>query len=109
MFGTTLDSERAFAHDDTMHRTYVRRRVVALVLALAAVAGLSGRIAAAAGSGSVELVASRTYVVRPGDTLWSIAGDIAPQRDPRVVVHELTTLNPSAGERLVPGAVLGLP
>lgn len=31
-----------------------------------------------------------TYVVQPGDTLWTIAHRVAPQRDPRAVVDELT-------------------
>lgn len=92
-----------------MHRTYVRRRLVALAVALVAVLGLSGRIASALGAQPVQLAASRTYVVLPGDTLWTIAGEIAPRRDPRVVVYELTTLNPRAEERLVPGDVLALP
>jgi LysM domain len=109
MFGTSLDSERTFAHDAAMHRTYVRRRLLALALALAAVALLSGRIASAVGADPVELAATRAYVVRTGDSLWSIAADIAPQRDPRIVVHELVSLNPTLGDELVPGAVVELP
>jgi LysM repeat protein len=31
--------------------------------------------------------------VRPGDTLWSIASRIAPQRDPRLTVAALEQLN----------------
>jgi len=34
-----------------------------------------------------------TVVVRPDDTLWSIATRIAPDRDPRVVVSELEQRN----------------
>lgn len=38
-------------------------------------------------------------VVDPGDTLWQIAGEHAPERDPRAVVADIVTLNelPSAG------------
>jgi hypothetical protein len=34
-------------------------------------------------------VPAAVHVVRPGDTLWSIAADVAPGRDPRPVVDEL--------------------
>ena len=36
-----------------------------------------------------------TYVVRPGDTLWSIAAAIAPDSDPRPVVGALRDANAS--------------
>jgi Tfp pilus assembly protein FimV len=46
-----------------------------------------------------------TYVVRPGDTLWSIAAAIAPDSDPRPVVDALRDANGGpelqVGERLV--------
>jgi LysM repeat protein len=34
-----------------------------------------------------------TVTVRPGQSLWSIAASIAPQRDPRQVVFELQRIN----------------
>jgi LysM repeat protein len=34
-----------------------------------------------------------TVVVQPGETLWSIATSIAPDRDPRTVVAELERRN----------------
>src|SRR4051794_9938198 len=57
---------------------------------------------------------ARTIVVGTGDTLWSIAGRIAPRADPRDVVAELERTNGltgaavRAGERLtLPAAVAG--
>ena len=38
-------------------------------------------------------VAGQRYVVQPGDTLWSIATDIAPDDDPRAVVDALREAN----------------
>ena len=35
-------------------------------------------------------VRESTYVVQPGDTLWSIAQRVAPGRDPRPLVDELS-------------------
>jgi Tfp pilus assembly protein FimV len=46
----------------------------------------------------------QTYVVKPGDTLWSIAAAIAPDSDPRPVVDTLREQNGGpdlqVGERL---------
>jgi Tfp pilus assembly protein FimV len=44
--------------------------------------------------------------VHDGDTLWSIATRIAPQRDPRTVVAALERINQLAGPVLQPGQVL---
>jgi Tfp pilus assembly protein FimV len=43
-----------------------------------------------------EPVAGRQYVVQPGDTLWSIAAEIAPGSDPRPVVDALRGANGDA-------------
>lgn len=47
-----------------------------------------------------------TVTVQAGDTLWSIAGRIAPARDPRAVVDELVSRNHLGGAALAPGQVL---
>jgi LysM repeat protein len=44
--------------------------------------------------------------VRAGDTLWSIATRLAPQRDPRAEVADLQRINSLRGGALVPGQVL---
>jgi Tfp pilus assembly protein FimV len=44
--------------------------------------------------------------VRDGDTLWSIASRIAPQRDPRLVVAELEYVNHLSSPVVQPGQVL---
>ena len=45
-------------------------------------------------------------VVHDGDTLWSIAGRIAANRDPRAVVDRLLRINRLETPALVPGQVL---
>jgi hypothetical protein len=111
MFGFALDSERTFDHDGDMHRTYVRRRVAALTVAFVFVLGAGGPLARALGvrDDLTVPVASRTYVVRSGDTLWSIARAVAPDRDPREVIHRLAALDPSVEGHLRPGQVLAVP
>jgi Tfp pilus assembly protein FimV len=47
------------------------------------------------------------YVVRPGDTLWSIASRLEPGRDPRPLVDRLSSQ--VRGGRLLAGSVLVVP
>jgi len=49
-----------------------------------------------------------TYVVEPGDTLWSIARRVAPGRDPRPVVDGLIEVNDLRGG-LQAGQELSIP
>ena len=48
-----------------------------------------------------------SYVVRPADTLWSIAA--TRYADPREGVYELLQRNDLGGTTIVPGQVLVLP
>jgi LysM repeat protein len=73
---------------------------VALMLALTGLVG-----GAAAGTGPAR-PASHTIVVQPGQTLWSIARDVAPNADRRETIARIIQLNAlpasgvSAGERI---------
>ena len=99
---------------------YRRRRLVALavavatvvalvLLATAAVARFAGGAPSAAGgpSSAVASTATPTVVVQPGDTLWSIAEEVAPGTDARIVVDQLIQLN--GGRPIVPGQELVVP
>ena len=50
-----------------------------------------------------------SYVVREGDTLWSIARRLAPGTDPRRVVDQLVRANGVDPGSLVPGQTLVVP
>ncbi|HET7489066.1 MAG TPA: LysM domain-containing protein [Acidimicrobiales bacterium] len=71
---------------------------------------LSGRAPAAAEPAGALPIAARSYVVQPGDTLWSIARSLQPHGDVRPLVQRLAADRGGAplraGERLVlpPGA-----
>ena len=96
--------------------TYWRRRtaVVALAVALVLVmaqagAALGGSLATperrpAASSGAGAADQARSTVVRPGDSLWSVAGRLAPDSDPRPVVDALAGAR--HGTVLVPGETI---
>ena len=48
-----------------------------------------------------------TLVVQPGDTLWTIAADVAPDADVRITVDQLIALN--GATPIVPGQELVVP
>lgn len=91
-----------------------RRGVAVLAAAVAVVAAVLVGLAwlsapSSAGTTRAPAVAGDTMAVAPGDSLWSIAGRVAPDRDPREEVALLLRLNHltgSAGSALVPGQVL---
>jgi nucleoid-associated protein YgaU len=109
-----------------MGRTRVRRTkaaLAALVLLALVVGFLAGRAAAGGARpavaprspggvspGAAAGARPRFHVVRPGDTLWSIASRVAgPGADPRPVVDRLARLNRVADGVIVPGQRLALP
>lgn len=85
-----------------------RRGVVVVTLAVVALcAGLVWLAALSApGSASAPYSGPARITVHPGDTLWSIASRVAPQRDPRAEIATLQRLNHLAGAALAPGQVL---
>ena len=54
-------------------------------------------------------MARSSYVVREGDTLWSIAERLSPGHDPRPVVDALRQANGVDPGMLVPGSTLVVP
>ena len=62
------------------------------------------------GDGGLRLAGDDSVVVQPGDTVWSIAGELAgTDQDVRTVVHAIEELNDLEGSVVVPGQVLRLP
>jgi Tfp pilus assembly protein FimV len=87
----------------------VRRRITLSVLTLTASAILVGPVAHAASGSPVRPVVARTYVVQPGDTLWSIATARADGADPRALVAAIAKANAIDDGELRPGQQLVLP
>lgn len=86
------------------HRGQGASLVVAALLALAVVAGSWASQRAHAPATSVPTPAH--VAVMSGDTLWSIAGRVAPGRDPRAEVDDLLKLNDLTDAGLEPGQLL---
>ena len=86
-----------------------RRLVVVLVLALAVGVVALGEAALGGGGEGLELMGTSSVVVERGDTLWSIAGSVAGERDVREVVDRIQELNGLGSADIEPGQVLQLP
>ncbi|MCT1477506.1 LysM peptidoglycan-binding domain-containing protein [Microbacterium sp. p3-SID336] len=89
------------------------RRVLLAVASIPLAAGIafaaiSGGSAIASGADSVP-AAVETLTVMPGDTLWSIAGAIAPEADPRDVIGEISRMNLLRGGEIQIGQELAIP
>ncbi len=69
----------------------IRARVLAIVLVVAAFLLVAPGLAR--GDGPERPAQQVTYVVEPGDTLWSIARRVAPGHDPRPLVDALVEAN----------------
>lgn len=89
-----------------------RRLLVALAslpLAVGIVfAALSGGNALATGEAAAP-TSFETVTVLPGDTLWSIAAEVAPESDPRDVIGEISRLNLIQGGVLQVGQEISIP
>lgn len=91
-------------------RLTARGRVAAFVasfLALAALVVGAGQMVEA--SGASEAGEPVAVVVGAGDTLWGIAQEIAPDRDPRSVVQQIRSLNDLGTRAIVPGQSILVP
>lgn len=99
---------------------YRRRRLAALLVGVLAIVGTvsSGRaLVGAFGGGpltsseppaiSMQPAAATTYVVRPGDTLWTIARALHPSGDLRPLVDRLAARQ--HGRPLLPGQPITVP
>jgi predicted Zn-dependent protease len=86
--------------------------VALIVTAVLAAASSGAARAAAAGHGFLPPVNHRkaaVVVVRPGQTLWSLALRAQPGADPRVVVLEIMNLNSLRSSVIEPGQRLWVP
>lgn len=73
-----------------------------------AFAAISGGSAIASGADAAA-TSVETLTVMPGDTLWSIATEIAPTADPRDVIGEISRMNLLRGGELQVGQELAIP
>ena len=80
-----------------------------MALAAGAVSVLAGPLSRAFPAPRAVPVAEHRYVIRSGDTLWSIARSIAPASDPRPMVDAIAEANQVDPGALIPGRTLVIP
>ncbi|MFS0866863.1 LysM peptidoglycan-binding domain-containing protein [Microbacterium sp. 179-B 1A2 NHS] len=111
----TLSHTAAMTAPTTRLRLTVRgRRVLAGLASVPAVAALG--FAIVSGGGALATAESgapsgtfESVTVLPGDSLWSIARDVAPAADPRDVVEDIMNLNALSSAVLDAGQSLSIP
>jgi hypothetical protein len=79
------------------------RLVLVTLAAFVVVAVVAPAVAHLRSAATVPASAPAVVVVQPGDTLWSIAHRVAPDRDARLVVADLRRLNALASADLEVG------
>ncbi|WP_427132863.1 LysM peptidoglycan-binding domain-containing protein [Pseudarthrobacter sp. S9] len=86
---------------------------IPLILLAALILSFSGFLnaPAKAAESASELSPTPTVsvTVQSGESLWAIAGDVAPERDPRDVVADIVQLNNLDAARVMPGQQLFVP
>jgi hypothetical protein len=93
------------------------RLAVGAALALAAAAAASLVIVTASGGAQASdhgqarggYAGMREIVVRPGQTLWSIAAAAEPSADPRVVIQQIMSVNSLTNAQIQAGQLLWVP
>lgn len=92
----------------TLRLTARGRLVLTLLVALSVVTGsllLAGPRADAGATGGEATV----YTVMAGETLWEIAGELAPEEDPRMVIDRIMRMNNLSSAVVLPGDQLVVP
>ncbi|RKR19687.1 LysM domain-containing protein [Arthrobacter oryzae] len=86
---------------------------VPLILLAAFLLSLSGFLNAPAkaadSADQLSVTPTVSVTVQPGESLWAIAGSVAPGRDPRDVVADIVQLNNLDAARVMPGQQLFVP
>lgn len=81
--------------------------LAALLLSLAGF--LNAPAKAADSTADLSLTPTVSVTVQTGESLWAIAGAVAPARDPRDVIADIVQLNNLSGGSVVPGQQLFVP
>nr|BFF14413.1 hypothetical protein GCM10025699_57160 [Microbacterium flavescens] len=88
------------------------RRVLGAVVALVVAAVVGAILLAGPGAVASNLSSTTTFeyvTVDGGDTLWQVASEIAPTKDPRDVISDIVRLNNLSSTEVAAGQSLAVP
>ncbi|MEV8266481.1 LysM peptidoglycan-binding domain-containing protein [Microbacterium sp. NPDC076911] len=110
----SLSAQRTSSQSTKLRLTARGRRVFAAIAALPlvialSIAAISGGAAMASRDSGVASVSYETVTVGSGDSLWSIAEEVAPAADPRDVVDAIVRLNALDSANVLVGQRLAVP
>lgn len=84
--------------------------LILLTALLCSLAGFLNAPAKAADSaGDLSLTPTITVTVQNGESLWAIASQVAPHRDPRDVIVDIVQLNNLEARKVMPGQQIFVP
>jgi hypothetical protein len=107
--GSFTSGARTGSHLRITRRGYALLTVlVALPLVVAAV-GFASNSGGAAATDQAATVSFEHVTVQAGESLWQLAGQIAPSADPRDVVSDIVRLNQLSSGVVQPGQSLAIP
>jgi LysM domain len=95
----------------TQLRLTRRGRIVLVltVVLLVLIAGFTLGHGSSVAAGRSTTATQHAVIVRPGETLWSLAARIAPHQDPRLVVADIQSANDLGAAAVQPGQQLVVP
>jgi LysM repeat protein len=116
---TSVPDSSTRPHKDSLPPLRLTRRGrvvligIPLVLLAALLLSLAGFLNAPAkasdSAADLALTPTVSVTVQAGESLWAIAGAVAPARDPRDVIADIVQLNNLSGGTVVPGQQLFVP
>jgi LysM domain len=77
-----------------------------LLIAVLTLIGVATRIGPLTDRSPIPASAPAQVVVAPGETLWTVAERVAPERDPRTVVTQIRKINSLSGTEIHAGQTL---
>jgi predicted Zn-dependent protease len=83
-----------------------------LALLITVSSAIFGHISAQASSAHTPAVATSVVIVQPGQTMWGLAAQVAPNDDPRDTIERIAQLNSLTGAQsstVYPGQRLVVP
>jgi hypothetical protein len=83
--------------------------VALIVLGIGLMLAMTGAFGSAAAGTRSTTPATRVVVVQPGQTLWSIAAQVAPNADRRDTIARIVELNALANSSVSAGARIAVP